>query len=150
MSIPNVPFKILFICTGNSARSIFGEYLIQRIGKGLFRSYSAGANPVGRVNPYALRVLKDVYHIDASDAHSKGFEEVEDEKFDFVITVCDKREKHARSGPVSRSLLIGARLIRHSLRERTKRFTKSSSESRCLSNGALNCCALSLSIKLIV
>lgn len=84
------PFKILFICTGNSARSIFGEYLIERIGKGLFRSYSAGANPVGRVNPFALRVLKDVYHIDASEARSKSFEDVEGEKFDFVITVCDK------------------------------------------------------------
>ena len=87
------PFNILFICTGNSARSIFGEYLIERIGKGLFRSYSAGANPVGRVNPYAQRVLKEVYHIDASEARSKGFEDVEAEKFDFVITVCDKAKE---------------------------------------------------------
>jgi arsenate reductase len=87
------PFNILFICTGNSARSIFGEYLIERIGKGLFRSYSAGANPVGRVNPYAQRVLKEVYHIDASEARSKGFEDVEAKKFDFVITVCDKAKE---------------------------------------------------------
>ena len=87
------PFNILFICTGNSARSIFGEYLIERIAKGLFRSYSAGANPVGRVNPYAQRVLKEVYHIDASEARSKGFEDVEAEKFDFVITVCDKAKE---------------------------------------------------------
>lgn len=87
------PFNILFICTGNSARSIFGEYLIERIGKGLFRSFSAGANPVGRVNPYAQRVLKEVYHIDASEARSKGFEDVEGEKFDFVITVCDKAKE---------------------------------------------------------
>jgi arsenate reductase len=87
------PFNILFICTGNSARSIFGEYLIERIGKGLFRSYSAGANPVGRVNPYAERVLKEVYHIDASEARSKGFEDVEAKKFDFVITVCDKAKE---------------------------------------------------------
>jgi arsenate reductase len=87
------PFNILFICTANSARSIFGEYLIERIGKGLFRSYSAGANPVGRVNPYAQRVLKEVYHIDASEARSKGFEDVEAKKFDFVITVCDKAKE---------------------------------------------------------
>lgn len=84
------PFKILFICTGNSARSIFGEYLIRRIGGPLFESYSAGAQPVGSVNPYAQRVLKDTYHIDASAARSKGFEEFENVKFDFVITVCDK------------------------------------------------------------
>jgi arsenate reductase (thioredoxin) len=88
-----MPFNILFICTGNSARSIFGEYLIRRVGKGLFQSYSAGATPVGRVNPYAQRVLRDVYHIDASGARSKGFEELWDEEFDFVITVCDKAQE---------------------------------------------------------
>ena len=71
MDPSKAPFKILFICTGNSARSIFGEYLIERIGKGLFRSYSAGANPVGRVNPHALRVLKDIHNIDASEARSR-------------------------------------------------------------------------------
>ena len=90
---PDTPYKILFICTGNSARSIFGEYIIRRLGRGLFQSYSAGANPIGRVNPYAQRVLRDVYHIDASDARSKGFEELWDEEFDFVITVCDKAQE---------------------------------------------------------
>ncbi len=84
------PFKILFICTGNSARSIFGEYLIRRVGGPLFDSYSAGAQPIGRVNPYATRVLSDIYHIDACEARSKGFEEFENVKFDFVITVCDR------------------------------------------------------------
>jgi arsenate reductase len=49
-----------------------------------------GAQPIGSVNPYAQRVLKDIYHIDASAARSKGFEEFENVKFDFVITVCDR------------------------------------------------------------
>jgi arsenate reductase len=84
------PFKILFLCTGNSARSIFGEYLIRKAGRGLFESYSAGAQPAGRVNPYTLRVLGQVYDIDASDAWSKGVEVFSDVEFDFVITVCDK------------------------------------------------------------
>lgn len=84
------PYKILFLCTGNSARSIFGEYLMRRIGGTRFQSYSAGSYPTGRVNPYALRVLKEVYHIDASEARSKGCEEFQEIKFDFVITVCDK------------------------------------------------------------
>ena len=84
------PFKILFLCTGNSARSVFGEYLIRRVGGNLFQSYSAGAQPTGRVNPYTLQVLSQVYHIDASDARSKGVEEFENVNFDFVITVCDQ------------------------------------------------------------
>ena len=59
----------------------------------MFESYSAGASPIGRVNPYAQRVLRDVYHIDASDARSKGFEELRGEEFDFVITVCDRAQE---------------------------------------------------------
>ena len=83
------PFKILFLCTGNSARSIFGEYLIRRIGKSRFESYSAGADPTGTVNPFALKVLTDLYHIDASGARSKSWDEYKEIKFDFVVTVCD-------------------------------------------------------------
>ena len=83
------PFKILFLCTGNSARSIFGEYLIRRIGKNSFESYSAGADPAGKVNPFALKVLAELYHIDAGDARSKSWDEYKDIEFDFVVTVCD-------------------------------------------------------------
>lgn len=83
------PFKILFLCTGNTARSIFGEYLARRYGSGKFEPYSAGAFPKGVVNPYTLRVLKEVYKIDASDARSKSWDEYKDVHFDFVITVCD-------------------------------------------------------------
>ena len=82
-------FKILFLCTGNSARSIFGEYLIRRIGGGRFESYSAGTEPTGRVNPFAIRVLHELYHIDASAARSKSCDEYQNIEFDFVITVCD-------------------------------------------------------------
>ncbi len=55
-----------------------------------FDVYSAGAHPKGRVNPHVLELLKDGYHIDASAARSKSWEEFRDVKFDFVITVCDK------------------------------------------------------------
>lgn len=82
-------FKILFLCTGNSARSIFGEYLIRRIGAGRFESYSAGTEPTGRVNPFAIRVLHELYQIDASAARSKSCDEYQNMEFDFVITVCD-------------------------------------------------------------
>jgi arsenate reductase len=54
-----------------------------------FQVFSAGAFPTGTVNPFAIQVLKDVYNIDASDARSKSWEEFNDVKFDFVVTVCD-------------------------------------------------------------
>ena len=85
----NQPYKILFLCTGNSARSILAEYLIRRIGRDKFESYSAGSFPTGKVNPFALRVLKDLYHIDAREARSKSWDEYKDIEFDFVVTVCD-------------------------------------------------------------
>jgi arsenate reductase len=83
------PFKVLFLCTGNSARSILGEYLLRRIGGPRFEAYSAGAIPTGKVNPCAIKVLADNYGIDASDARSKSWEEFQGVHFDFVITVCD-------------------------------------------------------------
>ena len=83
------PPKILFLCTGNSARSILAEYLIRRIGRGKFESYSAGSFPTGKVNPFALRALKDLYNIDAGQARSKSLDEYKDVEFDFVVTVCD-------------------------------------------------------------
>ena len=83
-------FKILFLCTGNSARSILAEYFLKRLDPTHFEVYSAGANPKGRVNPHVLELLKESYHIDANGARSKSWEEFKDLKFDFVITVCDK------------------------------------------------------------
>lgn len=83
------PFKILFLCTGNSARSILGEYLIRKIAPGKFESYSAGANPSGKINPIVRRVLKESFQIDTDDARSKSWSEFKDVHFDFVITVCD-------------------------------------------------------------
>ena len=84
------PFKVLFLCSGNSARSIFAEHLIRRTAPGRFESYSAGVNPVGHVNPLVLRVLHEHYKIDASDARSKSWTELGGVLFDFVITVCDQ------------------------------------------------------------
>lgn len=90
--MPDAPkkFKILFLCTGNSARSILAEYFLRRLDPVHFDAYSAGANPKGRVNPHVLALLKDAYHIDATDARSKSWEEFRGTKFDFVITVCDR------------------------------------------------------------
>ncbi len=91
MNAPS-PRKVLILCTGNSARSILGEYLLRAKGRGRFEVFSAGAQPTGRVNPLALAVLQDRYNIDARDARSKSWDEFKNVAFDFVITVCD----HAR------------------------------------------------------
>ena len=83
------PYKFLFLCTGNSARSIIGEYLLRRLGGSRFEVFSAGSFPTGKVNPFAIQVLQDVYNIYASDARSKSWEEFKEVEFDFVVTVCD-------------------------------------------------------------
>jgi arsenate reductase len=82
-------FKVLFLCTGNSARSILAESLLRKTDRRRFESFSAGSHPKGEVHPLALRLLREVYRIDASDARSKSWEEYRDVPFDFVITVCD-------------------------------------------------------------
>ena len=92
MSTEHPPFKVLFLCTGNSARSIFAEYFLKRLGGKRFDAYSAGASPSGTVNPTTLKVLRERFNIEAGDARSKSWDELRDVKFDFVITVCE----HAR------------------------------------------------------
>ena len=80
--------KVLFLCTGNSARSILAESLLRSMDP-RFETYSAGSHPKGEVHPLALRVLREVYGIDAGDARSKSWEELRDVDFDHVVTVCD-------------------------------------------------------------
>lgn len=87
------PLKILILCTGNSARSIIGEYLLRAKSKGRFEVYSAGAKPAGKVNPLALWVLKERFALDASDARSKSWDEFKAVNFDCVITVCDNAKE---------------------------------------------------------
>ena len=82
-------YKVLVLCTGNSARSIIAEYLLRLKGAGRFDVYSAGAKPSGTVNPLALWVLKDRYGVEAVGARSKSWDEFKGVKFDFIITVCD-------------------------------------------------------------
>jgi arsenate reductase len=83
--------NVLFLCTGNSARSIFAEASLQRWGLGKFNAYSAGSMPKGRVNPLAAELLvRNNY--DVSKFRSKSWEEFSGEgapALDFVITVCD-------------------------------------------------------------
>jgi arsenate reductase len=87
------PYNVLILCTGNSARSVIGEYLLRQKGHGRFTVYSAGSHPTGRVHPLAQWVLREHYGIDAGGARSKSWDEFKDVKFDFVITVCDNAKE---------------------------------------------------------
>jgi protein-tyrosine-phosphatase len=90
---PQSPRKVLILCTGNSARSVIGEYLLRARGRGRFEVHSAGSHPTGRVNPLAVRVLAEQYGLDASGARSKSWDEFKAVKFDLVITVCDNAKE---------------------------------------------------------
>jgi arsenate reductase len=93
------PFYVLFLCTGNSARSVFAEYFLKRLGGKRFEAYSAGADPAGAVNSLTLKVLRERFNIDAGDARSKSWDEFRDVKFDFVITVCDNARERCPIWP---------------------------------------------------
>jgi arsenate reductase len=89
----NSKTKLLFLCTSNSARSIFAEFLTRKICSGRFEVHSAGSQPTGVVSPYTLQVLREIYKIDAQNARSKSWREFREWKFDIVITVCDRAKE---------------------------------------------------------
>jgi arsenate reductase len=85
------PLNVLFLCAGNSARSIIAEAIMNREGRGRFRAYSAGSHPKGEVNPNTIRLLEGL-HYKTDEFRSKSWDEFERPgapKLDFVFTVCD-------------------------------------------------------------
>ena len=87
----NRPFNILFLCTGNSARSILAECIMNRVGRGKFVAYSAGSYPKGEVNPHALALLRRLGY-PVAGLRSKSWDEFARQgapALDFVFTVCD-------------------------------------------------------------
>ena len=85
------PFNVLFLCTGNSARSIMAEVLLNQLGRGKFKAYSAGSHPTGKVNPFGLAILGGAGHA-VEGLRSKSWDEFAGPnapRMDFIFTVCD-------------------------------------------------------------
>ena len=86
------PYNLLFLCTGNSARSILAEAMANHLGKGRFHAYSAGSHPRGRVHPVALQILQEA-GLPTASLRSKPWDEfaaADAPSMDLIITVCDK------------------------------------------------------------
>ena len=86
------PYNLLFLCTGNSARSILAEAMANHLGKGRFHAYSAGSHPRGRVHPIAAQILQDA-GLPTATLRSKPWDEfaaADAPPMDLIITVCDK------------------------------------------------------------
>jgi arsenate reductase (thioredoxin) len=85
------PYNVLFLCTGNSARSIIAEAILSKLGAGRFRAFSAGSQPKGQVNPHTIQLLQGLDY-DTSGFRSKSWSEFAKPgapPLDFVFTVCD-------------------------------------------------------------
>ncbi|HET9293750.1 MAG TPA: arsenate reductase ArsC [Gemmatimonadales bacterium] len=89
---PRSPFRVLVLCTGNSARSQIAEALLNRKGRGRFLAESAGSKPAARVNPLAVQALREG-GIDWAGHPPRGLDGLETEPWDFVITVCDRAKE---------------------------------------------------------
>ena len=91
------PHNVLFLCTGNSARSIIAEAILNKVGAGHFRAHSAGSQPKGKVNPHTIHLLQNLSY-DTSGYRSKSWDEFAkagEPEFDFVFTVCDSAAAEA-------------------------------------------------------
>ena len=88
--------SVLFLCTGNSARSPMAEALLRRAGRGRIRVASGGSHPKPRLHPNAVRVMREEYGIDLSTRRPKSLTAVAGRRFDYVITLCDKVREFPR------------------------------------------------------
>jgi arsenate reductase len=93
----NYPVRVLFLCTGNSARSQMAEGFLRMMGKSHFDVFSAGTNPT-TLHPMAIKVMDEI-NIDISNHHSKDLSQFVGQTFDYIITVCDRARDNCPTFP---------------------------------------------------
>jgi len=95
--MPDRVYNVLFLCTGNSARSIMAEVMLNHLGHGLFHAFSAGSHPNGRINPLAIATMEEA-GFSTGGLHSKSWDEFAGAgapRMDFIFTVCDDAAQEA-------------------------------------------------------
>jgi protein-tyrosine-phosphatase len=95
------PLSVLFVCTGNSARSQIAEALLRHLTHGRVTVASAGSEPKSEIHPAAVAALKKLYALDMAGQHPKPFADVTGQTFDYVITLCDRAAEHCPMFPGS-------------------------------------------------
>ncbi len=111
------PIRVLFLCTGNSARSVIAEALLADLGGSDFDVHSAGTHPKG-INPLTVKVLQQA-GLDPAPYRSKSMDEYLDQDFDYVLTVCDDAAESCPYSPATRSASTGASSTPLPLKART-------------------------------
>lgn len=96
--------SVLFLCTGNSARSPMAEALLRKKGRGRIHTASAGSDPRPRLHPNAIRIMRDMYGIDLRGGRPQPLSAVARRRFDYVITLCDKVREYARDHGVTTTM----------------------------------------------
>jgi ArsR family transcriptional regulator, arsenate/arsenite/antimonite-responsive transcriptional repressor / arsenate reductase (thioredoxin) len=93
------PLRVLFVCTGNSARSQMGEALLRHMSRGRIDVVSAGSRPRLEIHPMARRAMNDLFGLDMVGQYPKPLEEFLGERFDYIITVCDRAAESCPAFP---------------------------------------------------
>jgi protein-tyrosine-phosphatase len=96
--------SVLFLCSGNSARSPMAEALLQKMGRGRIRAASAGSHPKPHIHPNAIRIMRDMYGIDLGGSRPQPLIAVARRRFDYVITLCDKVREYAHEHGVATAM----------------------------------------------